>query len=62
MNFPAIIRLGLYAAGFAASAYGFATFDPETGIIDILPFSLESVLTGAATLTAMVALTRGWGK
>lgn len=62
MSAWSIVRLALYAGGAIASAYGFATFDPETGIIDILPFSLESVLTGAASLTALIALTRGWGK
>lgn len=58
----AVLRAILYAAGAAASVYGFATFDPSTGFIDILPFSLESLLTGLSSLTALVALTRGWGK
>lgn len=62
MNVWSIVRMALYAGGAIASAYGFATFDPETGMIDIVPFSLEAVMTGVASLTALVALTRGWGK
>lgn len=56
--------LGLIAGGFALA--GYATFDPETWMLDISPFDLrEFVLTATTTggnALAALAVWRGWGK
>ena len=56
--------LALGAGGLALA--GYATFDPETWMLDISPFDVrEFVLTATATggnALAALAVWRGWGK
>jgi hypothetical protein len=69
MNGASVARLVAYGVGLGASVLalaGYATFDHETGTLDILPFNVSVVSTwvigGATNLLAAVALIRGWGK
>ncbi len=62
-------RQGLYLIGILAGGMalaGYATFDPQTWMLDIQPFNLrEFVLTGAATsgnVLAALAVWRRWGR
>ena len=64
-----LTRFLVYIAGLAAGALalsGYATFDPQTWMLDIAPFNLrEFVLTGVTTAgnaLAAVAVWRGWGR
>ena len=54
-----------FAAGGLALA-GYATFDPETSMLDISPFNLrEFALTATTTggnALAALAVWRGWGR
>lgn len=56
--------IGLVAGGLALS--GYASFDPETWMLDIHPFNLrEAVLTATTTAgngLAALAVWRGWGR
>lgn len=53
---------GLFAGGLALA--GYATFDPETWLLDIAPFNLkEFLLTGLTTFgnaVAALAVWKGW--
>lgn len=69
MNVTSAARLTAYGVGLGASLLalaGYATFDAETGTLDILPFNISVVSTWAITAftnaLAAVALLRGWGK
>lgn len=69
MNAVSIARLVAYLVGMAASLMalaGYATFDHQTGELDILPFNVSVVATwvvGLATnALAAVAVIRGWGR
>ncbi len=62
-----VARLGIYVIGLAAGGLamaGYASFDPETWVLDIHPFNLrEFVLAGAAAVgngMAALAVVRGW--
>ena len=64
-----IFRFGIYIAGLAAGGMalaGYASFDPQTWVLDIAPFNLrEFVLTATATVgncLAAVAVVSGWRK
>lgn len=68
MNTASVARLVAYGVGLGASVLalaGYATFDAETGTLDILPFDISVVTTWIITAgtngLAMVALIRGWG-
>ena len=56
--------LGLAAGGLALA--GYASFDPETWVLDIAPFNLrEFALTATTTggnALAALAVWRGWGR
>lgn len=69
MNGWSVARLATYGVGLGASVLalaGYATFDHQTGTLDILPFNISVVATwivgAVANGTAMVALLRGWGR
>jgi hypothetical protein len=69
MNAASALRLVAYLVGMGASVMalaGYATFDHQTGELDILPFNISVVSTwvvGMATnLLAAVAVIRGWGR
>ncbi|MDZ7824681.1 MAG: hypothetical protein U5K75_12065 [Ahrensia sp.] len=59
-----IYVMGLIAGGLTMS--GYATFDPETLVLDIEPFNVEEfVLVGVGVVsnfTAALAVFFGWGK
>lgn len=59
----------IYLTGLAAGVLelsGYASFDPETWVLDIAPFNLrEFLLTGVTTAgngLAALALWRKWGR
>ncbi len=71
MDWKAISRLALYLAGFGASglalwlsASGVATYDPTTGVFDLLPFDVKQFTTQLVSWVgngmAALALWRGW--
>ena len=66
------IRLATYitgAAGFAGmalAAMGHATFDQATGVIDLAPFNLYTLIgaipAALSPVVAAGAVVKGWGK
>ena len=70
MTKPATTRAAVYTAallGFAATvatAFGYGTFDPATGMFDLAPFDVKAlaafIVTGAGNLLALIAVLRGW--
>lgn len=65
---PALGRGLIYILGIAAGGLalaGYATFDPQTFVLDISPFDVrEFVLTATTTggnALAALAVWRGWG-
>lgn len=70
MNWTTARGLGYLLAlaiGTGAVAAGFATFDPQTGMIDIAPFNLFTgvalaLSVAGAPFMALLAVIRGWGR
>ncbi len=70
MNTAAKARLGTYATGFVGlvglilAGANLATFDANTGMLDLAPFNayaLAALLpTGLAVVLAPLALLKGW--
>lgn len=73
MNALSVTRLAIYAIGLVAgvaatwaASQGLGTYDSATGMFDLHPINLNTVIaTGVATIgngLAGLALLRGWGK
>jgi hypothetical protein len=66
------VRLGIYGtgiagvAGLALAAMGHAEFDHATGVIDLAPFNLYTLIgaipAALSPVVAAVAVVKGWGK
>lgn len=56
-------RFIIYVFGFIASVLaimGWATYDIESGVVDILPFHLPTVVASIATLLSSVTAMFAW--
>ena len=70
MNWTTARGWGYFLAlgiGMAAVAAGWATFDPQTGMIDIAPFNLFTgvalaLSVAGSPLMALLAVIKGWGR
>ena len=62
----AYVTTALTGLGALMSFWGYATFDPVTGMIDPAPFSIYTaaplIAAPLASAMAAVALWRGWGQ
>lgn len=58
------IRILTYFAGgaaFALSAMGLATFDPASGMFDLLPFNVYAAAGLISSVAAPLAIFKRWG-